>query len=330
MRQIYIACVLSIVDYGSVFWWKGQEYVVCTLQKLQNLAMRKILGVFKTSPILPMEVESCLLPPRVRLRATMSKFAFRMLKLAPNHPVNLEMQEKDFILPKQTQLSRTKSIIDDISCSTKIEKIVPLAFPPWISNPQYTVHINKETKLNMAENHEKKCSNTDWERTTHIYTDDSAHNESGGVGIRIAATNSSGQHIYQSKSNIGDRILVYNGELEALTQALEYASLRAQPGHQFEIFSDNQEALHRLASLSDYPGQSCQIRAVKASNIISDQFSTVSLHWIPAHLGIKGNEIVDQLAKVGSKLAPINNEMSFAMIGAQIKSEIRDCWLESL
>jgi hypothetical protein len=63
LRQIYTACVMSIADYGTEIWWRGQQHLTKLLQGVQNLAIRKILGVFKTAPILPMEVESALPPP---------------------------------------------------------------------------------------------------------------------------------------------------------------------------------------------------------------------------------------------------------------------------
>ena len=55
--QLYLACVTSIADYGSVIWWKGQAQFKKPLQDLQNLGLRKILGAFKTTPILPMEAK---------------------------------------------------------------------------------------------------------------------------------------------------------------------------------------------------------------------------------------------------------------------------------
>ena len=53
-----------------MIWWKGQAYAKKPLQALQNLALRKILGVFKTAPIIPMEVEAALQPPSVRLNTS--------------------------------------------------------------------------------------------------------------------------------------------------------------------------------------------------------------------------------------------------------------------
>ncbi|KAF1932978.1 uncharacterized protein M421DRAFT_30219, partial [Didymella exigua CBS 183.55] len=46
VRQLYLACVSSIANY-----------------RLQNLALRKILGTFRTSLIAPQETEAALPPP---------------------------------------------------------------------------------------------------------------------------------------------------------------------------------------------------------------------------------------------------------------------------
>lgn len=94
-------------DYGSIVWWKGQNSIVDQLQKLQNRAVRKILGAFRTSPILPMEIEAALAPPRVRLNMAMSRYVFRIYQLAKNHPVNIEMDKVEFS-KNPSQLERIK------------------------------------------------------------------------------------------------------------------------------------------------------------------------------------------------------------------------------
>lgn len=88
LRQIYMACVTSIADYEAVIWWRGQKNFTKILQGLQNLALRKILGVFKTTPVLPIEVECGFPPLEIRLNNTMRMYAFRLMKLSPTHPVN--------------------------------------------------------------------------------------------------------------------------------------------------------------------------------------------------------------------------------------------------
>ncbi|KAF4635981.1 hypothetical protein G7Y89_g2099 [Cudoniella acicularis] len=52
-----------------------------------NRSLRKILGVFKTTPIIPIELESALPPPNIRLNNSIRRYAFRAPKLPPTHPI---------------------------------------------------------------------------------------------------------------------------------------------------------------------------------------------------------------------------------------------------
>jgi predicted component of type VI protein secretion system len=67
-RQIYIACISSIADYGVQLWWgKRKTLLLKQYQLLQNLVLRQILGAFKGSPIKAIEIKAAIL--LVRLRA---------------------------------------------------------------------------------------------------------------------------------------------------------------------------------------------------------------------------------------------------------------------
>jgi hypothetical protein len=57
---------------------------------MQNLAIRKILDIFKIAPIEPMEIEAALPPPSIRLNHSNRRYAFRALKLSKNHPIRVE------------------------------------------------------------------------------------------------------------------------------------------------------------------------------------------------------------------------------------------------
>ena len=53
-RQIYQTCISSISDYGAEIWYNAQnsqKSYINQLSKLQNSALRKILGSFYTAPI---------------------------------------------------------------------------------------------------------------------------------------------------------------------------------------------------------------------------------------------------------------------------------------
>jgi hypothetical protein len=75
MRQLYIACITSIADYGVQIWWKGQQNLLEKFQKLQNKALRTILGAFKSSPIYTMEIEASIPSARTRFDRICKNYA---------------------------------------------------------------------------------------------------------------------------------------------------------------------------------------------------------------------------------------------------------------
>ena len=57
LRQLYQSCITTVADFGAEVWWNQQKTQSQLLQRLQNQAMRKIAGAFKTTPIATLEVE---------------------------------------------------------------------------------------------------------------------------------------------------------------------------------------------------------------------------------------------------------------------------------
>ncbi len=91
MRQLYIVCITSVADYGVPVWWNNQKFLLEKYQKLQNSALRKILGAFKTSPYMAMELEAAIIPPRVRFNRLCKNYALRIMQIPKNHPIRLRV-----------------------------------------------------------------------------------------------------------------------------------------------------------------------------------------------------------------------------------------------
>ena len=278
MRQLYLACVTSVADYGCQIWWHGQSQFKRPLQALQNLGLRKILGVFKTAPTIPMEVEAALPPPSIRLNTSIRKYAFRALKLSPEHPINVETRQLQLndqlaqirlngqptqpstkrknVKNKQTRLSakkqptqleRIQSSIQGLVDVDSLEPIEHFKYPPWDRTTPYSVSISQLSKDNATLEHILSLQQLGANDVT-IYTDASSMSDEKSIGVGVGLVvfkhrTSRPRIVYRCMSNLGKTQLVYNGELEGATQAIEYASLVAQPGQHFHIYSDNQAGL---------------------------------------------------------------------------------------
>ena len=91
MRQLYMACISSVADYGVPVWWNNQQHLLEKFQKLQNQALRKILEVFKTSSVSAIEIEVSLPSCKVRFNKICRNYAARILQMHEKHPIRLRV-----------------------------------------------------------------------------------------------------------------------------------------------------------------------------------------------------------------------------------------------
>ena len=91
MRQLYTTCISSVADYGVPIWWNNQKHLLEKFQKLQNQTLRKILGVFKTSPISAMEIEASISLPKIRFNRICKNYALRTLQMHEKHSIRLRV-----------------------------------------------------------------------------------------------------------------------------------------------------------------------------------------------------------------------------------------------
>ena len=79
MRQLYIAYIVSVADYEVPIWWDNQKSLLDKYQKLQNLALRRILEAFKTSPIMTMKLEAAIPPPKIKFNKICMNYSLRIM-----------------------------------------------------------------------------------------------------------------------------------------------------------------------------------------------------------------------------------------------------------
>jgi ribonuclease HI len=289
-----------------------------------------------------MEIESALPPPFIRLNHSNRHYAFRVLKQSQFHPIKVEFNQ---LIAKRTELELLGSDLSNLSLNSPsrfkfesqiqrlLKSISPLIdfpsleiikhfyFPPWDLEVPYNIKISNKPKQEEAKLHLKYLQSISNSNITSIYIDGSQTEKGLGIGFGFAVYNHiipsiPLEPIHREFWNIGNRAIVYNGELEGVTKAIEYASEIAKEGEYFNIFTDNQAGILRLKTPSDNPGQSQQIRAIKATNRLNSKGASLDIIWVPGHIEITGNEEADKLAKkaIVTKVY-LSDKTSFAFLG---------------
>ena len=332
MRQLYIACITSVADYGVPVWWKKdkQQHLLDKYQTLQNKALRKVLGAFKSSPIRAMEIEASLPPPVIRFQKLCKNYALRLLTIDEEHPLRqrvsssfppfstgLELDWSRYCDWNETPQSRSKkrevsqlfklySLIKKYLPSLKIEESDHRQLSPWKPCVANLVDI----KLSSLSKEEETIAHTaqlkhicsSQRNSLIIYSDGSKHGETDSLEAGLAVKTSS-TSFTQYSWNIGKSCEVFDAELYALDKAFQYVIKASTSLSQIQdvwIFSDSQAAIQRLQSNHIKAGQNRVNSITRLVTKTSLKDVRLHLQWVPSHMGIEGNEEADKAAKSGT------------------------------
>ena len=300
VRQLFQAIVAPRTDYAALIWHRPKDdgstantEQVRKLTTIQRLAMKAILGCYRTTPTAAMEIETGLQPAWIRLQTKTLLATTRMQSLSARHPIHEWLANA---LRTRTACIPYKSNLENIlqqfpHMCTRIETIETYIRPPWWTP---TVRIRIEaTKEAAKKHHDETQAHLDATMMT-FYTDGS------GIEGRIGAAAYNAVTKEASHQHLGSEMQfnVYTAELTAVQLAIK--QLRNHCEHRTcRIYIDSQAAIRAIDRPRRQSGQSI-IRDILDSidEIISEhthlQFEIV---WIPGHMEIEGNELVDTEAK---------------------------------
>jgi ribonuclease HI len=212
------------------------------------------------------------------------------------------------------------------------EHVIHDHFRPWQRLTPFETVISELSKDEEALAHSAYMVTRLGSNLLAIYSDASSVPKGKGIGVGLSARDylQQGAEVHYDTTNLGKGQIVYNGELEGIAMAFEYAANVATAGQEIRIHADNQAAIYRLKCPSDKPGQAWQLRCFNAARRIESKNATVSLHWVPGHEDIEGNERADQLAKTAAMRHSTSTFTSLALTGIKIQNLTRQEWIKAL
>ena len=104
---------------------------------------------------------------------------------------------------------------------------------------------------------------------------------------------------------IPDDSSIFTAEAKAVDLALEFIST-CDANNKFIIFSDSLSVLKDMNHTSSMNPQVLE----KCHELLANK--EIVLCWIPSHIGIQGNEMVDQQAKLSLSLEPTSFKIPFS------------------
>ena len=150
-----------------------------------------------------------------------------------------------------------------------------------------------------------------------IYTDGSK--EDSKVGCAVISDN------HSNMQRIPDDSSIFTAEAKAVDLALDFIST-CDANNKFIIFSDS---LSVLKAMNHTSSKNPQIQKLleKCHELLT--YKEIGLCWIPSHIGIQGNEMVDKQAKTSLSLEPTSFKIPFSNFKPSINKYILEEWQTS-
>ena len=107
-RRVFHSIIIPTLTYGAALWYTGtaQKGLTGPLQVAQNEAIRKMCGVFRTTPTDPLHHVANILPITYRLKVARDQFVHRIRSLPPSHLLlNLPSRPNPRLPPIPTALT---------------------------------------------------------------------------------------------------------------------------------------------------------------------------------------------------------------------------------
>ena len=286
LRNLYKATVLPILDYGSQVYGSATQAKLSLLESIHNEGARIITGAFKSTYTPSLHVECGDLPLDLHRDLIAMKSALRIQ--ATDSPVKQLFEETDDYQIAAPFNIRSKRLL--LTTQLQIQQPEPLIAtrPPWqLKRAEFCtalMNIKKTDNPNIIrtealEHIQRK------EGYNNIYTDGSKGQT--GVGYAAVSNNTT------VKRSLPEEASVYTAELAAILEALNIVEDSPQTKH--AIYSDSRSSLEALHSYSP----KCII-AKQVQDRIDTLIRTgkkIMLCWVPAHVGLTGNEAADRAAK---------------------------------
>lgn len=311
MRRLYISLIRSRLDFGSYLYENSAKSNLYKLDKVQNQALRIMGGFIRSTPIHVMECELCIPPLEIRRKYLGLKYCLKANSWANNITSTL-LYKLNNLTCKSYWQKKKKPLLPlcyDLMKEYNINSSYPLEMfklDVWVSyiDVGNVIIPNLESIVNAKRTYDPTFLryeslqelNVKYNNWYKLYTDGSKSANNLGAAFYDSVRN------VKRNYKITQDVSIMTLELIAISEALSYIEIESSLFSKVVIFTDSKSALQHLIK-SSRGKRSLPIAYTILNKIysIGSKNITLKLQWIPSHLGIKGNEEADKLAKLGSQ-----------------------------
>ncbi|XP_072398117.1 uncharacterized protein [Diabrotica undecimpunctata] len=321
LLRIYRTLIRSRLDYGSILYISASDTDLKSLNTIHNTSLRFSLGAFKSSPSESLYIESSEPPLFIRGQRLLLSY-FSRISANPKNPVIKLIKTphpvSDNSHPRVHSLSQ---ILRTLLKDTDLKLTTPFTTSrilPWTKKlPTVLTSLNpykkEETPRTLLVQAFGELIQTQrYEKI--LYTD--ALKEEQVVGCVISTSNTTVVS-YQ----LSPRCSIHTAELYGILKALDSPIANEKS---LAICTNSLSAIDSIRNIySINPIVQCihSICQQQSKNGVS-----VTIIWIPSHVGIIGNENADHAAKLACSLENMENIQLHQDLKSSIKNNVLSTW----
>lgn len=331
MLMVYKGIIQSHLDYGGFLLIPNNKKTMYKLNKMQYQGLRIITGCMRSTPTTVLLAETGEYPITLRWKWLASKY---LLKIKANglHPVYVKLINlKPYCdLRQDYWKNRDNPILVTLLEETETLSDTIHTYPVY---PCYEIDLNyqlshikihniNECKQDSNTQEIQNKINSKFENYIHIYTDGSFEASTGKSGIGVYSPNKK----FSFASRLPNHTQICTAEIIAINKALCF--ILENNWNKAVILSDSKSALQKITAINfdvhrDYASLATKRGIIDALNNNID----IQLGWIPGHMGIKGNQVADQLANLGRNMnIPMNVNLDKGNFLPKFKYNIKEEW----
>lgn len=291
----YRAMIRAKIDYGAVAYATASRSLLKAIDTIHNRGLRLVTGAFCTSPINSLYCAAA--EPPLELRREQLSLAYAASIF--NNPENLnyaaitKAPNKELYHgagPKAPFNIRIKQLLELHRINPR--NLIPISkniVPPWtMTKPTVDLSLTNMSKSGTPPNVLNTLSSqriASYEHYTVIYTDASKSADGVGTGI-----------VFPDKT-VAHRLACINSPLTAELTAIKgaLAEISTRPESRFLICTDSLAAVKGLTQSPPQTALNQQIQDLVHCLAVNGKSLTIL--WIPSHIGIPGNDQADEAAK---------------------------------
>ena len=327
LLKLYKALIFSKISYGCEIYSSATPSQLKTLDAVHHAGIRLATGAFKSSPIPSLLVDAGELPLDLYRQSSMIRYWFRVQRLPGSLVFKVVNSERNFNYyeahPKSPRPFgyRVKQVLQDLEWAR--DGVLPYKIPttpPWklpeVEFCEYFTGFKKD--MTEVEAYSIFMEHVvEHESSNFIFTDGSK--SSAGVGFGVFSND------FIRRGALPLTASIFSAELYGILAAVEKIAT-VNEGN-FTIFCDSKSVLQALGSFNS--SNPLILNIVQWIHIIESRGIQIRFCWVPAHVGVQGNEEADKIAKQASEeLLPRRCPLLYRDFYPLIRIAINRLWQE--